>query len=395
LISPITISELTEQIKSLIEQEFKFVSIVGEISNFKIHTASGHFYFILKDENAQVSALMWNSRNKDLYFTPEDGMKVIVKGRVTLFKSRGTYQVDVFEIQPYGIGELRIAYEKLKEKLLSEGLFEEEYKKLLPEFPSRVALVTSETGAAIHDFNRVTEKRYPVVKLFLFPALMQGAGSPNSVCKSIRLANKPNYNIDIIVITRGGGSIEDLWTFNEESVAREVFNSKVPVVNAIGHEIDYTICDFVADLRAPTPSAAAEMIFPDKTELLERINQFSYNIEIYLSERLNYYRSELENVTRSYFFNKPIDILNEYNLRVDEYKDSLEKVVKEKLNNVNSSLGSIEKLLFNIGPEQTLKRGFTYILKDGKIVSRKKYLDVNDDIKIRFHDGDKEARVKK
>ena len=394
MISPITISELTEQIKSLIEQEFKFIYLVGEISNFKIHTASGHFYFVLKDENAQVSALMWNSRNKDLYFTPEDGMKVIVKGRVTLFKSRGTYQVDVFEIQPYGIGELQVAFDKLKAKLLSEGLFNEEYKKPLPEFPSRVALITSETGAALHDFKKVTEKRYPVAKLFLFPALMQGAGSPNSVCKAIRLANGSKYNVDIIVITRGGGSIEDLWTFNEESVAREVFNSKVPVVNAVGHEIDYTICDFVADLRAPTPSAAAEMIFPDKSELLERINQFSYNTKIYISERLNFYRSELENVTKSYFFNKPLDTLNEYNLRVDEYKDSLEKVVKEKLNNVNISLGSIEKLLFNIGPEQTLKRGFTYILKDGKIVFRKNHLQKDEDIKIRFHDGDKEATIK-
>ena len=324
--APITISELTDQIKSLVEQEFKFVYIVGEISNFKMHTASGHFYFVLKDENAQVSALMWNSRNKDLYFTPEEGMKVIVKGRITLFKSRGTYQVDVFEMEPFGMGELQVAFDKLKEKLLLEGLFDEEFKKPIPRFPSKVGLITSETAAALQDFQNVTSRRYPIVELFLFPALMQGAGSAKSVCNAIRVASKKEFELDIIVITRGGGSIEDLWTFNEETVAREVFNSNVPVVSAIGHEIDYTICDFVSDLRAPTPSAAAEMIFPDKTELLERINQFDYNSKIYLSERLSYYQSELENISKNYFFNKPLDLLGEYSLKIDEYRILLVKL---------------------------------------------------------------------
>nr|MBC8490528.1 exodeoxyribonuclease VII large subunit [Bacteroidota bacterium] len=357
------------------------------------HTASGHFYYILKDENAQVSAMMWSSRNKDLYFTPEEGMKVIIKGRITLFKSRGTYQIDVFEMEPFGMGELRVTFDKLKEKLLSEGLFDEEFKKPIPRFPSRVGLITSETAAALHDFQNVTSRRYPIVELFLFPALMQGAGSAKSVYNAIRIANKPDFELDIIVITRGGGSIEDLWTFNEEIVAREVFNSKVSVVSAIGHEIDYTICDFVADLRAPTPSAAAEMIFPDKTELLERINQFDYNLKIYLSERLNFYHSELENISKNYFFNKPLDVLAEYSLRIDEYRDVVSKVVKNKFDNLNNKLGSIEKLIFNIGPEQTLKRGFTYVLKDGKIVSRKKQLHKDDDIMIRFQDGDKGAII--
>jgi exodeoxyribonuclease VII large subunit len=393
LISPITISELTDQIKSLVEQEFKFVYIVGEISNFKMHTASGHFYFVLKDENAQVSALMWNSRNKDLYFTPEEGMKVIVKGRITLYKTRGTYQVDVFEMEPFGMGELQIAFDKLKEKLLLEGLFDEEFKKPILRFPSRVGLITSETAAALHDFKNVTSRRYPSVELILFPALMQGAGSAKSVCNAIRVANKQEFELDIIVITRGGGSIEDLWTFNEEAVAREVFNSNVPVVSAIGHEIDYTICDFVADLRAPTPSAAAEMIFPDKTELLERINQFDYNLKIYLSERINFYHSELENISKNYFFNKPLDLLGEYSLKIDEYRDLIGKVVKNKFDNLNNELSSIEKLFFNIGPEQTLKRGFSYVLKDGKIISRKRQLQKDDEIMIRFQDGDTSAII--
>ena len=291
------------------------------------------------------------------------------------------------------MGELQAAFEKLKEILWLEGLFDEEFKKSIPKFPSRVGLITSETAAALHDFQNVTSRRYPIVELFLFPSLMQGAGSAKSVCNAIRTANKPDIQLDIIVITRGGGSIEDLWTFNEEVVAREVFNSKVPVVSAVGHEIDYTICDFVADLIDPTPSAAAEMIFPDKTELLERINQFDYNLKIYLSERLNFYHSELENISKNYFFNKPLDLLCEYSLRIDEYRDSIFKVVKDKFDNLNNKLRSIEKLIFNIGPEQTLKRGFTYVLKDGKIISRKMLLHKDDDIIIRFQDGDKGAII--
>jgi len=296
-------------------------------------------------------------------------------------------------MEPFGMGELQFAFDKLKEKLLLEGLFNEELKKPLPRFPLRAGLVTSETAAALHDFKNVTSRRYPCVELILFPALLQGAGSAKSVCTAIRVANKQEFELDIIVITRGGGSIEDLWTFNEEAVAREVFNSKVPVVSAIGHEIDYTICDFVADLRAPTPSAAAEMIFPDKTELLERINQFDYNLQINLSERINFYHSELENISKNYFFNKPLDLLSEYSLKIDEYRDLIGKVVKNKFVSLSNELSSIEKLIFNIGPEQTLKRGFSYVLKDGKIISRKRQLQKDDEIMIRFQDGDKSAIV--
>jgi len=222
---------------------------------------------------------------------------------------------------------------------------------------------------------------------------VQGAGSAENVCRAIRQANNAKYNLDIIVVARGGGSMEDLWTFNEEIVAREVFNSRVPVVSAIGHEPDFTICDFVADLRAPTPSAAAEMIFPDKQELLERINQIDYYIKIYIKDRVEVYYSSLENIENSYFFKKPVDMLNEYKMRTDDIQKDIERITKEKLSRVKESLLNKEKLLNSISPEQTLKRGFTYIIKDGKLISRKVKVKEGEDITVRFYDGDVKSKV--
>jgi exodeoxyribonuclease VII large subunit len=392
---PITISELTRELKALVESEFKFIYVIAEISGFKRHTPSGHCYFTLKDETSQINATLWSFRYNYLNFKPQDGDKVLVKGKVTLYEPRGTYQIDVTDMQKTGLGELQAAFEKLKEKLQEEGLFESERKRKLPEFPERVGIVTSETGAVIEDFKNVTRKRYPLVKVLLFPALVQGVGSADSVCRAIRQANKPEYELDIIVVARGGGSLEDLWTFNEEKVAREVFNSRVPVVSAIGHEVDFSICDFVADLRAPTPSAAAEIIFHDKNDLLERINQIDYYIKIYLRDRFEFLNQLLENVEKSYSFNKPLDLLNEYKMRTDEIQKDIEKLSKEKLLRIKESLLNKEKLLQSISPEQTLKRGFTYIIKDGKLISRKAKVKEGDEITVRFYDGEIDSKVSK
>ncbi len=390
---PITISELTMQLKSLVESEFKFIYVIAEISGFKRHSPSGHCYFILKDETSQINATLWNFRYNYLNFKPQDGDKVLVKGRVTLYEPRGTYQIDVTDMQKTGLGELQAAFEKLKNKLQLEGLFDTERKRKLPEFPERVGIVTSETGAVIEDFKNVTRKRYPLVKVLLFPALVQGVGSVDSVCKAIKQANKPEYKLDIIVVARGGGSIEDLWTFNEEKVAREVFNSRIPVVSAIGHEPDFTICDFVADLRAPTPSAAAEMIFPEKQELLERINQIDYYIKIYVKDKIENLFKSLDSIEKSYFFNKPIDLLNEYKMRTDEMQKDFERLTKEKLLKLKDSLQNKEKLLYSISPEQTLKRGFSYVIKDGKLISRKAKLKKGENINVKFFDGDVKSKV--
>lgn len=391
---PISVSELSKNIKILLENEFGFVYVTGEISNFK-HHSSGHYYFAIKDEKAQISALMWNSRNQNLGFKPEDGMKVIIKGRITVFESRGTYQIDVFEMDTAGTGALQIQFEKLKKKLLEEGLFDEIYKKKLPQFPEKVAVITSETGAVIEDFKKIAKRRYPYAKIFLIPVLVQGVGSKESICRAIQIANKEEYGIEVIVIARGGGSIEDLWTFNEEEIARSVFASKIPVVSAIGHEVDFTICDFVADVRASTPSAAAEIVFPDKRELLERINRNEYNLKLYITNFIKDYHLNLENISRNYFFRKPVDILNEYKLEVDEKTKQIEKLIKEHIGELNTDVKNLEKIMHNISPVQTLKRGYTYIIKDGKIIARKSGVTKDDRINIKFFDGEKEANILK
>lgn len=390
---PISVSELTRKIRELLESEFKFVYIVGEISNFKLHIASGHFYFTLKDDRAQISANMWNSRNRELIFTPENGMKVIIKGRVTLYESKGTYQIDVFEMMPYGIGELQIAFEKLRQKLFEEGLFGEENKKPIPEFPERVGIITSESSAALQDFLKVTRKRYPIVELYLIHANVQNTGSVENICRAIRIANKSKVNLDVLVITRGGGSMEDLWSFNEEKVAREIFNSQIPIVTAIGHEVDFTICDFVADLRAPTPSAAAEMIFPDKSELIKRINECEYDIKDCVISKLNSLKYLLDNISNNYYFKRPLDLINENKIKLDDINNSLESSVEKKLFNLGRCLDSSEKLLKNISPEQTLKRGFTMIIKEERLISRKNKIKKDDNIEIRFYDGERKAIV--
>jgi exodeoxyribonuclease VII large subunit len=392
LILPVTISDLSKRIKSILENEFSFVYIIGEISNFK-HHSSGHFYFTLKDDKAQISANMWNSRNRNLFFTPKDGMKVVVKGRITLYESRGTYQIDVFEMQPAGEGDLRIAFEKLKQKLFEEGLFDDVHKKQLPEFPERVGIITSETGAALHDFIRITERRFPIVKLFLIHANVQGYGSIGSICKAIKLANNPKLNLEILVIARGGGSAEDLWCFNEEKVAREIFNSRVPVVSAIGHEVDFTICDFVADVRVATPSAAAEMIFPDKYDLIKKTTENFIYLKDIVNSKLNNLKYSLENISNNYYFKRPMDLINENKFRLDELEKGISNTIKKKFMNVKSNLDSSGKLLNSLNPENVLRRGFTIIIKEDKFITSKKGISVEDKIKIKFYDGEKKAIV--
>lgn len=314
--SPLTVSELSRDLKNTIERNFDYVFVLGEISNFKRHF-SGHIYFLLKDSKAQINAVIWKARADLLNIFPADGMKVLIKGRITLYETRGSYQIDVFNIQPAGEGELQIAFENLKRKLVFEGLFDSKYKKSLPEFPERVAVITSETGAAIQDFLKVTERRYPVVTIYLINAGMQGSGSANSVCKAIAVANKIKNKPEIIVITRGGGSIEDLWTFNEEKVARAVFASEIPVVSAIGHEVDFTICDFTADVRASTPSAAAELIFPVLLNIQLSLNDIENNFKRKVLTEIKDLKSSLNKIENNYYFKKPADMINEYKMNLD------------------------------------------------------------------------------
>ncbi len=256
----LSVSDITRQIKNSLELRFPRVWIQGEISNFKRHT-SGHLYFTLKDEGAQISATMWRSRAGTLLFGPEDGMKVIARGGITVYPPRGSYQIDVDQLTPLGVGELQIAFERLKQKLVAEGLFDEGRKRPLPELPSRIGIITSETGAALHDIRTVLNRRFPAIEVLLIPVRVQGPGAAEEIASAVKDMNRYG-KIDVMIVGRGGGSLEDLWAFNEEIVARAIYASEIPVVSAVGHEIDFTIADFVADLRAPTPSAAAEMVVP-------------------------------------------------------------------------------------------------------------------------------------
>ena len=414
--SPLTVSELSRDLKNTIERNFDYVFVLGEISNFKRHF-SGHIYFLLKDSKAQINAVIWKARADLLNIFPADGMKVLIKGRITLYETRGSYQIDVFNIQPAGEGELQIAFENLKRKLVFEGLFDSKYKKSLPEFPERVAVITSETGAAIQDFLKVTERRYPVVTIYLINAGMQGSGSANSVCKAIAVANKIKNKPEIIVITRGGGSIEDLWTFNEEKVARAVFASEIPVVSAIGHEVDFTICDFTADVRASTPSAAAELIFPVLLNIQLSLNDIENNFKRKVLTEIKDLKSSLNKIENNYYFKKPADMINEYKMNLDNIEQKLADNAKKKLNeikirleriskelifipgrsilNLKKLLNSNEKLLNSLNPENVLKRGFAIIKMGDKIISYKKQLNVNDNIQINFNDGEADAVIDK
>lgn len=391
--SPVSISELTKRLKSVVEYEFKFVFAEGEISNFKLHSPKGNMYFVLKDDSSSINAVMWNTHNTKLNFQPKDGLKVIIKGRITIWDARGTYQIDVWEMMQSGLGDLQLAFENLKEKLKSEGLFDESHKKPLPQFPKNVAIITSETGAVIKDFIRVSEKRFPLINLILIPAVMQGEGSAKTVINALKTANNPELKIDVICIARGGGSIEDLWEFNNENLAREIFKSGVPVVSAIGHETDFTIADFVADKRAPTPSAAAEIILPDKNDYLERLNRFQYLISNLGIRKINNLTSNLTYIQNNYFFRKPLDTLNNFKINLDEFEDELLKLPVNKFNNLNTELNYIEKIFFNLSPENNLKRGYSIIKKGDEYISSAKKLNLFDKITIKFKDGSKDAEV--
>lgn len=392
--TPITITEFTNRLKSVIENDFKFVYLIGEISNFKRHHPSGHFYFNLKDEGSQVSSVMWSSRNVNLGFAAKDGIKVIVKGRVVLFGSKGTYQVDIFEMQQYGAGEMQLAFEKLKQQLLEEGLFDAMHKKPLPKFPQRVGIITSESGAVIQDFVKIAQRRYPAAHVYFFPVNVQGLYSIGKICTAIQYSSQPSHRLDVLVIARGGGSADDLHPFNNERLARTIFACNIPIVSAIGHETDFTICDFVADLRAPTPSAAAEIVFPDKRELLERINQFEYYVKVTVNKKISNLRDRLERISGSYVFNKPADLLSEYKQTLDDIESDIKKCVKEKFYKANNSLSYIEKIINSISPDNTLKRGFAIIKKGDKIISSSSGLNARDTVNLQFHDGDKSAEIK-
>jgi exodeoxyribonuclease VII large subunit len=387
----LTVSEITKEIKEILEDEFSDVSIIGEISNFKAHV-SGHWYFNLKDPNAVISCTMWKGVNSSVFFTPQDGMKVIVGGRITVYPPRGNYQVDVRSMRPSGAGELQAAFELLKQKLAAEGLFDQKYKKPLPVLSKKIGIITAIDGAAFQDMKSVAERRFPLVEIVVCPTRVQGTGAADNIAENIEELNKYK-NIDVIILARGGGSIEDLWAFNEEIVARAIFNSIIPIVTGVGHEVDFTIADFVADLRAPTPSAAMELLTPDKNDFISFISEFENNSLQLLEKIFKSKKEKVHNALNSYGFRTPAGILRQ---RAQEVDSNLYKIVQCADRNVlikNNRLSLIVKSLESHDLQRTLKKGFILVKQESKFITRSKNFDKKTTASLKFYDGEVTVKI--
>jgi exodeoxyribonuclease VII large subunit len=364
----------------------------------------------VKDENSQISAVMWKTRNQSLLFTPEDGMQVVIKGRVTVYPARGNYQVEVWEIKPQGAGELQMRFEKLKQKLFEEGLFDEEFKKTLPKYPENAAIITSRTGAVLQDFINITRRRYPVLSIYLYPVSVQGNTASASIIEALQdieraCKSKKIPRLDMVIIARGGGSIEDLWPFNDEKLARAVFACEIPVISAVGHEVDFTICDFAADLRAPTPSAAAELITPSIKELIENLDKFSYFCRSFVQTKLEGLSNSVREIEGSYYFNRPKDTIFNFYQKLDELSKGITSVTNNRVTTLKNSIRFFKKTLHHISPENNLKKGYAIVRKKididelrlqfdfDKVITRASKLKSGDEIEIKFYDGKKGAKI--
>ena len=380
-----TVTDITRRIKQILESGFSSVIVVGEISNFKRHS-SGHLYFTLKDEGAQLSAVLWRSRAAALRFAPEDGTKVICSGRITVYEPRGNYQIDVQSMRPLGIGDLQAAFDRLKEKLAGEGLFDLARKKPLPRFPARIGIVTSPTGAVIQDMKNVFSRRYPGIEIILLPVRVQGPGAAEEIAAALDDCNRFGA-LDLLIVARGGGSLEDLWAFNEEIVARAIARSAIPVVSAVGHETDFTIADFVADLRAPTPSAAAEMVVPDRREVLENVVKSWYRMRDAVLDMMRTQKDRIHNLLNSYAFNRPIDLLRQHSQRIDELERALVRNAGHGFALIAARQGELAARLRALDPGLALRRGYAIVRKEGAIVSSRALLRKDDQAEIEFRDG--------
>ena len=385
-----SVSEITKSIKFILESTFEKISIEGEISNFKAH-GSGHWYFNLKDEGAVINCTMWKGVNNYVFFSPQDGMKVIITGRITVYPPRGSYQLDVRSMKPSGVGELQAAFEKLKQKLFSEGLFDEKYKKEIPSFPKKIGLITAAEGAAVKDMISVAKRRYPLVELLIVPTKVQGAGAKEDIVENIRKLNFLN-DIDVIILARGGGSIEDLWAFNEEIVARAIFKSKIPIISGVGHEVDFTITDFVSDLRAPTPSVAMELATPDIQELKSFIKD-SYSLSCDVLERiLDNYRNEIDDQITSYSFRYPLEKIRKYSQMIDISSFKMLNEIEKKTVYKTNKLALLSKSVEINDLDRVLKKGFTLVKQNSIFVKRKIDYNPNNPAVIKFYDGEVEVK---
>lgn len=392
----LSVSQLNRYIKMNFDADENLANIFisGEISNFTNHYRTGHLYFTLKDDSAAVRAVMFNSSAKRLKFMPEDGMKVIARGRVSVYEASGQYQLYVDDMQPDGVGALNLAYEQLKEKLQKEGLFSEHHKKPLPPYPEKVGVITSPTGAAVRDIINVLGRRFPYAEIVFCPVLVQGEGAHLQLTDAVNLFNSERA-ADVIIIGRGGGSIEDLWEFNDEGLARAVYNSEIPVISAVGHETDFTICDFVADMRAPTPSAAAELAVPDANELQYALSALKNRMFLNVSSGIADRRSRLEYLTSKGALKSPDEMLSNRSQRLDTAFSKMLSSYENRIGGKKVEFISAATALSKLDPMSVLMRGFAFVSdKNGKNVYSSQALEKGDKINVRFHDGSAVCEVK-
>lgn len=366
----VTVSALTKYIKRKFDYDphLRDIYIKGEISNFKQHS-SGHMYFTLKDEKSRLSAVMFASQNQGLVFKPENGMKVLVRGEVSVFEQSGNYQVYVREMHPDGVGDLFVAFQQMKERLQAEGLFEKEHKKAIPLYPSTIGVITSPTGAAVRDIITTLKRRYPMGNVVLLPALVQGPQAPDSIVQAIETANE-KANIDVLIVGRGGGSIEELWAFNEEKVARAIFASEIPVISAVGHETDTTIADFVGDIRAATPTAAAELAVPHYLELRKTISGYTSKMTAYMSNELKQKISALQRLDKSYAFRYPEKLYQQKVEQLDRTVDRLQKESQRFYKRKMDSLQRVYDALNKHNPQERIEVNLGLISRYSKQMTR-------------------------
>lgn len=385
----ITVTQLNTYIKSILDENkiLRTIYIKGEISNFKHYYKSGHMYLTLKDSNCQLKAVMFSSYASRLKFKPEDGMSVICRGRISAYEKDGVYQLYIEDMQPDGIGSLSIAFEQLKEKLEKEGLFDLSHKKSIPKYSEKIGVATSNMGAAIEDIKNIIKRRYPIAELVIAPTIVQGDSAPEDIVKSIRLLDSID-DIDVIIVGRGGGSLEDLWAFDTETVARAVFECRKPIISAVGHETDFTICDFVADLRAETPSAAAEKAVPDINELMKFTESAENKMLYCITKRLEYEAQRLDYISNESILADYTDFFENKNDVLSALRDEMLSAFEYKLEKYRYNLGTISGRLDALSPLAVLARGYaTAQNSDNKIIKSKNDIKVNDKINIRFIDG--------
>ena len=389
-----SVSELTREIKVLIEGRFPGVWVEGEISNIR-KPGSGHIYFTLKDEGSQLQAVLYRSQLMRNRFDLRDGLQVIALGDVSVYAKGGRYQLTVAEIEPRGLGALQLAFEQLKQRLAQEGLFAPERKRPIPLLPERIGIVTSPTGAAIRDILTVIQRRFANVRILISPVRVQGETAAGEVAEAIDGFNA-RADVDVIIVTRGGGSLEDLWAFNEEAVARAIARSRIPVISAVGHEIDFTISDFVADLRVPTPSAAAELVIAAKSELQGKIETLSSKFSSAISGRISSLRNRLRLCEQSYVFQAPRNMVRQHQQLLDELESRLQRSFQHKIVLIRNLLGAVAGKLESLSPLAILARGYSVIMreKDGAVVSAAAQVTHGDIVRARLHRGGFTASVR-